>query len=207
MTAAKTPRTPLLDELAGFDARMAAARQRARALTDAIAEHARSIEELKRERIDAYSDDDERKAAALKKRTVDAAAKAVELDERRQGADIAATKAQRERDAFVAENHAALVSERIPVATAAVKQIEDAIAALGEGVRLWTAEQQAQVDLLRPIPGRDGREVPELQCRELVRDLRRATADGVPMPVPEVREKARRELADKSDDVRMEVFS
>ena len=206
----KTPLTPLLDELAGLDARMAAARQRARSLSQSAAEHADAIGRLKEERVTAYSQDDERKANALKKRTTEAADKAVELEERREGADIAARSAQADRDKYVAQNHGALVDERSPIARAAVQSIEDAIAALAEGVRRWTAEQQIQINLLRPVPGRDGREVPELQCRELARDLRRATSDGVPLPVPSPAPVAR--VAPEHDpdpgesDVMMEVF-
>jgi len=181
MSAAKTP---LLDQLAELDERVSASRLRARALAEAIAEHARSIEQLKGERIGAYSEDDERKAAALKKRTAEAADKAVELEERRQGADIAARRLQVGRDAFVAEHHAELVAERAPVALAAVKAIEDATAALAEGVAAWRAEAGIQVDLLRPVAGRDGRDVPDLHIHQPVRDLLRAVRGGVPAPLP-----------------------
>jgi len=184
MTPAKTPLTPLLDELAGHDTRMAAARQRARALSQSAAEHADAIGRLKEERVAAYSQDDERKANALKKRTTEAADKAVELEERRQGADIAARRTQVERDAFIAANHAALVGERAPAARAAVKAIEDATAALAEGVKAWRAEATSQLDLLRPVAGRDGREIPDLQIDQLARDLQRAVQAGVPAPLP-----------------------
>ena len=179
-----TPKTPLLDQLAEHDARVTASRLRARALAEAIAEHERSIEQLKGERIGAYSEDDERKAAALGKRTVDAEAKAVELEERRQGAVIAAQRAQRARDLFVAANHGALVAERAPIAHAAVTAIEVATAALAEGVKAWQAEAGVQVGLLRPVAGRDGRDVPDLAVAQLARDLQRATAGGVPSPLP-----------------------
>ena len=179
-----TAKTPLLDELAGLDARMAAARQRARSLSQSAAEHAAAIGRLKEERVAAYSQDDERKANALKKRTTEAADKAVELEERRQGADIAARRTQVERDAFIAANHAALVRERAPAARAAVTAIEDATAALAEGVKAWRAEAASQLDLLRPVAGRDGREIPDLQIDQIVRDLGRAVQAGVPAPLP-----------------------
>ena len=178
MSAAKTP---LLDRLAELDERVSASRQRARSLAEAIAEHARSIEQLKGERIDAYSEDDERKAAALKKRAAEAADKAVELEERRQGADIAARRTQVERDAFIAANHAAIVGERAPVAHAAVKAIEDATAALAEGMEAWRTEAGVQVALLRAVAGRD---VPDLHIHQPVRDLLRAVQGGVPAPLP-----------------------
>ena len=178
------PKTPLLDELAGHDARMAAARQRARSLAQAAAEHADAIGRLKEERVAAYSQDDERKANALKRRTTEAADKAGELEERREGADIAAQRAQRDRDLFVSANHGGIVAERAPSAREAVKMIEDAIAALTEGVRAWRAEAAIQVDLLRPVAGRDGREIPDLPIYQLVRDLGRAVQAGVPAPMP-----------------------
>ena len=106
------------------------------------------------------------------------------MQERRQGADIATRSAQDERDLFVAQHHGKLVAERAPIAHAAAKAIEDAIAALGEGVQAWQAEATAQVALLRPVAGRDGREIPDLHLAQLARDLRRAAAGGVPSPLP-----------------------
>ena len=72
------------------------------------------------------------------------------------------------------------------MAHAAAKAIEDAIAALGAGIRAWQAEAGAQVALLRAVPGRDGRSVPDLAAvAQLARDLQRAVqAGGVPAPLP-----------------------
>jgi len=176
--------TPLLDELAAHDERVRAAGQRARELVQTLAEHGQALERLKGERIAAYAAGDEKAAGVLRKQAGDAEALGVELQERRQGADIATRSAQDERDVFIAANHAALVAERAPIAHAAAKAIEDAIAALGEGVQAWQAEATAQVALLRPVAGRDGREIPDLHLAQLARDLRRAAADGVPSPLP-----------------------
>ena len=184
--AAKTmkPKRPMLDELAVLDEQVSAAHHRARELAQTIAQHAQSIEQLRAARIAAYADGVESAAAAAKTKAATAEAHAVELEERRLGADVAARRAQRERDAFVAANHARLVSERAPIAHAAVKLIEDAIGALAAGVEAWQSEAALQVHLLRSVAGRDGREVPDLPVQQLVRDLRRAAADGVPAPLP-----------------------
>jgi len=181
MTPAKTP---MLVELAGLEEQVTTARTRARALTEAIAEHAAELEQLKAARVEAFAEDDERRAAALQKKAGDAEAKAVELAERRAGADLAATRAARARDAFIVAHHGELVAERSPAALAAVKAIEDATAALAEGVRTWRAEAAIQVDLLRPVAGRDGRDVPDLHIHQPVRDLLRAVRGGVPAPLP-----------------------
>ena len=178
------PKTPLLDELAGHEEQLATARARARALAEAIAKHAEAIEQLRADRIEAFAQDDERRAAALQKKAGDAEAKAGELAERRAGADLAATRAARGRDAFIAEHHGELVAERSPMAHAAVKAIEDATASLAAGVKAWRAEAASQLDLLRPVAGRDGREIPDLHIYQLVRDLGRAVQAGVPAPLP-----------------------
>jgi len=180
---AKT-KAPMLDELAAHDERVGAASQRARELAQSISEHGEALERLKGERIEAYAAGDEKAASALKEQSVELEAQFGELLERRQGADIATRTAQRERDAFVAANHARLVSERAPIAHAAVKLIEDAIGALAAGVEAWQSEAALQVHLLRSVAGRDGREVPDLPVQQLVRDLRRAASGGVPAPLP-----------------------
>jgi len=201
MTPAKTP---LLDELAAHDERVRAAGQRARELAQTLAEHGQALERLKGERIAAYAASDEKAASALRKQAGDAEALGVELQERRLGADIATRSAQDERGVFIAANHAALVAERAPIAHAAAKMIEAAIAALGEGVQAWQAEATVQVALLRSVAGRDGREIPDLHLAQLARDLRRAIAGGVPVPLPvmavvEIREEREEQAEDSAD--------
>ena len=196
MTPAKTP---LLDELAAHDERVRAAGQRARELVQTLAEHGQALERLKGERIAAYAAGDEKAASALRKQAGDAEALGVELQERRQGADIAARSAQDERDKFIAQHHGKLVDERAPIAHAAAKAIEDAIAALGEGVQAWQDEAMAQVALLRSVTGRDGREVPDLHLAQLARDLRRAIADGIPVPLPVAKRREEREEQAEDD--------
>ena len=184
MAAAKKNPTPALDELAEHDERVGAASQRARELARRIAEHGEALERLKGERIEAYASGNEKLASALKAQSVELEAQFGELLERREGADIATRTAQHERDKFVAANHAKLVSERSPAAHAAVKAIMDATAALAAGVEAWQSEAATQVFLLRSVAGRTGREVPDLAVAQLVRDLRRAVAGGVPAPLP-----------------------
>jgi len=194
MPSAKKPPTPMLDELAAHDERVGAASQRARELVQSISEHGEALERLKGERIEAYAAGDEKAASALKEQSVELEAQFGELLERREGADIATRTAQRERDKFVAANHVALVAEREPLGRAAVKAIMDATAALVAGVEAWQSEASTQVFLLRSVAGRTGREVPDLPVAQLVRDLRRAVAGGVPAPLPEAAPAKPREL-------------
>ena len=185
MTAAKTTvKTPLLDRLAEHDERVTVAAQRARELAQTAAARAREIAQLREARVAAYAGGDEIAAGKLKKQAAVAGSQAGELEERREGADIAARSAQADRDKFIAANHPGIVAEREPIAHAAVKAIEAAVAALGEGVRAWQAEAGVQIGLLRGVAGRDGRDVPDLAVAQLARDLQRATAGGVPSPLP-----------------------
>ena len=138
-------KTPLLDELAAHDERVAVAAQRARELARRITEHGEALERLSGERIEAYAGGHEKAALALRKQAGDAEAQAGELEERRQGAVIATRTAHHERDVFIAANHAALVSERAPIAIAAVEMIEAAIAALAQGAEAWQSEAALQV--------------------------------------------------------------
>ena len=101
------------------------------------------------------------------------------------GAELAARRAQQARDAYIAQNHGELVAERTPQVKQAVRAIEEAIAALGRAMADWQQEAAVQRELLRPVEGRNGREIPELTiqqaARELIRDLERK---GIPTPLP-----------------------
>lgn len=81
-----------------------------------------------------------------------------DLDERRQGADLAVRRAQAERDGYVAEAYRQLVAERTPGAQQAVQAIRTALAALDAGVSAWIAEAQTQAALTRHVAGIDGRQ-------------------------------------------------
>ncbi len=101
MASAKKTATPMLDELAAHDERARAASQHARELAQSIAEHGQVLDRLREARIEAYSRRDEPGAIRLKKEAADAAAQSVELEERREGAAIAARAAQEARGRFI----------------------------------------------------------------------------------------------------------
>ena len=181
MTAKTTLR---LDALAALDERVTMAQQRVQSLAQTVGEHAQTVAQIKEQRIHAYSADDEDSARRLKARTTKAEAQAVELGERHMGAEVAARRAQAERDAYVCEHHAALVAERAPSARAIAQRIEDAIGELGEAVAAWTAEGQVQAALLRTT-GANTAGIPDLSIRQLARELQRAARDGVVAPLPD----------------------
>jgi len=189
--AAKTPptpkTTPLLDQLAEHGERLSAARQRGRELAQAIADQQQQIEQHRIARVAAYGAGDEATASRLRKESFELEAEAGELALRREGAGVAVREAERERDVFIGENHGALVAEREPLGRAAVQSITDAIGELAQGVKAWEAESRIQIELLRPIPNLDGRDLPDLHIAQFVRDLRRAAEGGIPMPVPRPR--------------------
>lgn len=130
------PDTPHLDALAELAERSVDARAQVRALTQAEAEHAQAMQQLKAERIAAYSEADEQKATALKRKAARAAAKASELEERRAGAELAAKRAQQAHDAYRAEHVRELLAEITPEAQAAARRLRDAAV---ECAAAWTA--------------------------------------------------------------------
>ena len=174
----------LLEQLAAHDERVKVATQRVQQLGRQGAEHAAGLERLKAERVAAYAADDEDAARKLKTQATRAATRSTELDERRQGAELAARRVQDEREVFIRENFSGLIDERRPAAVEAVRRIESAIADLGDAVDAWHAEARRVEALLREV-GYGTRGMPDsLPVKRLVRELERVAADGLAAPLP-----------------------
>jgi chromosome segregation ATPase len=183
MTARKTP---LSDRLAELSAAVPAANQHARALE---VEHRRVVAEIARLTdaiADAYSNNDEARAAkAIKQRAMLETGSLREAEERLEGARRAVSRAESERGMFAREHADALVAERRPDAVAAAQAVENAIEQLGEAHQRWQTVAAEVAGLLR-LAGRDSRDMPTIPERltDLVRDARRAGGVGVPPPIP-----------------------
>jgi hypothetical protein len=146
----------------------------------------RALEQLKHDRITAYANADEDSAKRLVKQTTAAEAKAKELAERVAGAELAARRAQQARDAYIAQHHDQLVFERAPRAYRAVTAIEQTITAFAKAIDDWHQEAAAQRELLRPVEGRNGQEIPDLTIHQAARDLfRQLERKGIPAPLPQ----------------------
>lgn len=139
MTARRS--TPHLDALDQLLNRAAQAKAKGRALAQAVAENDHAIAALKAERIAAYAEDDERKVTALQRKADAANAKALELEERRAGAELAANRAHAEHDRYRGDHVRELLDEVKPDAVAAAKAVEDAARVL---VDAWA--QLSQID-------------------------------------------------------------
>ena len=174
----------LLEQLAVHDECVKDAQTRAQQLARQGAEHEAGVQRLKAERIAAYSAGDEDAAKKLKMQATRAAARSTELDERRQGAELAARRAQDEREVFIRANFPRLIDERRPAAIEAVRRVESAIADLSDAVGGWHAEARQAEALLREA-GYGTRGMPDgLPVQRIVRELERVAADGLPAPLP-----------------------
>ena len=174
----------LLEQLAAHDERVRDAQTRAQRLARQGAEHEAGVQRLKAERIAAYSAGDEGAAKKLKMQATRAAARSTELDERRQGAELAARRAQDERERFIRDSFSGLIDERRPAAIEAVRRVEAAIGDLSDAVGAWHAEAR-QVEALLREAGFGTRGMPDgLPVQRLVRELERVAVNGLPAPLP-----------------------
>ena len=199
------------DELAQHEQRVGEAQQRARALGRDLAELAGKVTELKQQRVQAYADEDERKATQLSKRIVDAQAKQEEIDERRQGAELASRRADAERTEWIRDHYRDLVAEIEPEAREAARTIDELSEQLLAALKAWQ-DVSGKVAALAHTAGHAGR-APTLEWDEIARSLRRRPKP-TPLPLPgprmaatvvpehdpdeQVREKARSEIKAKS---------
>ena len=174
-----------LEQLAEFEAGVQAAHVRVREIEDASRTAASEAARLKEELTEAFAADDQQAATKLTKVKAKADARAAEpWDERIAGAKRAATRTGVERDQWMAEHYAELARKRQPCARAVVEAIESSLRAFLEGVRAWHAEEQEQINLLRPLPNQDGRTIPQLSVDELARQVKRALGEPIEPPVP-----------------------
>lgn len=146
-------RTLHLDRLVDLADLAAQAKAKGRALAQAVAENDHVIATLKAERISAYAEDDERKVTALQKKAANANARALELEERRAGAELAASRAQAEHDRYRAQHVHDLLAEVEPDAVAVAQAVEEAAHAL---VAAWAELGQVDGRINTLIRGLDG---------------------------------------------------
>jgi hypothetical protein len=65
-----------------------------------------------------------------------------------------------------------------------VDDMKATIDRLGQIAKDWQKEAAAQADLARMVGPNQSREIPDLNLSQLIRDLNRAAAEGIPAPLP-----------------------
>ena len=150
-------------------------------------------------RIEAFAAQDDTAADKLAVDRAEAERVVSEFAERLEGARRATHRADVELSTFAASNLAALLSERVPQAQAAVGAVTQALEALTSAHSSWLAVETESMRLLR-LAGHDTRDQPRFPERlaELVRDARRAGDEIVPLPLPVARRRATVEAGGRS---------
>ena len=171
-------------ELAKHEQGVAEAQQRARSLARDLAELAGKVAELKQQRVQAYADEDERKATQLSTKIADAQAKQEELDERRAGAELASRRAAGERDTWRFAHTRELLAEVEPDARAAAESLAGKIEEVERARQHWHAVRQRIAALVVGAPGFDPRAIPGIDATDqAIRDLRKGVGP-IPPPLP-----------------------
>lgn len=178
--------TPLLDHLADLEEE---ARRVALRLQQVERDRRRTEEQLAQSRedlVEAFASGDDAEAEKVQKRRDAITADLENWRARVEGVRRAADRARVARDQFIVENHADLVAERRPGALAAAAALEQTLRAFVEACHAWQAEERAQIELLKPVPARDGRDIPQLPVASLFTDAKRALGGAFYPPLPEV---------------------
>jgi hypothetical protein len=170
-----SPRTKPLthaDQIAKLDDATDGAKQRLRAVTGDVAGLAEKVQRLRQERVEAFAVNDEAAAERLAEQIAKHEHDAEDLQQRRAGAELAATRAQQARDTHVADCFWELVAERAPADDASVTRIATAVTELQAAVADYHRRKNEIIAFTRPA-GVDPRAVPELDdsVNRLVGDL------------------------------------
>jgi len=178
------PRKPTAhDQLATHDRTVAESQTRARAAAGAIAQQADQLERLKRERVEAFANGDEATAKRLSADRAKVEAELTDLHERRQGAELAVSRAHAERATYLSANVGALLGELEPEARAAAEAIETAAAALQAARTRWHVVEGQVTTLLRATEG-NTRSVPGIEAIDKVVKALGLVVEDIPLPLP-----------------------
>ena len=104
--------------------------------------------------------------------------------QRREGRQRLVQKLEADRDRFVAEHLGELAASREHDAHAARDAVVEALERLDVVERAYADVEQWYVNLLRPVPGVDGRDVPSLDLSAVKSEAQRVLDRGVPAPLP-----------------------
>lgn len=181
---ARTKKAGLLDELKQRSAAVGEANVSARSLEQARHQHEQVVAGLKRDRVAAYADGDERKASALREKATAATLRAEELEERHQGALVAANRAKAELDRWVSSNVDGLIGELRPRAEAATKALHAKLAELEDARLEWHAVANEVTGFMHRADKYAGQRVPSMDGLDrAIRDIARVEAEiKVPLP-------------------------
>ena len=172
------------DQLSQHERHIAEAQQRVQALGRDLAELGGKVAELKDERINAFADQDERKAGQLAKKIADLQAKEAEVDERRAGAERAARRAADEDQKFVSERYADLIAELSGDAKRAAAAVDQSAERLLAALDAWGVVGQRVSELLGLAGQARVMRVPDNGWGDLARGLRRDRPRPTVPPLP-----------------------
>ena len=174
-------------KLMKIDTRLAEARQALRAVTE---EERRAQAELKTAEAAlaehfAQETVDELEPRELHNRLTAARNRAEQpWAQRREGKQQLVKRLEAERDQCVIDNLGALAASREHDAHAARDAVVSALEAIEVAERAWADVERYYTDLLRPVPGVDGRDVPRLNLSAVKSEVQRALDHGIPAPLP-----------------------
>jgi len=104
--------------------------------------------------------------------------------QRREGKERLVRKLEAERAKFLQDNLGELARAKEAAAHAATERVRKALVEVEAAAREWHRVAQHYADLLRPVEGIDGRDVPELHIDAVRLEAQRALERGIPTPFP-----------------------
>jgi hypothetical protein len=173
-------------KLAKIDKRLAEARyglraveeEQRRALADVKTAEAALADHFAQESVDELHAPDLHNALAEARNRVEQP-----WAQRREGRQRLVQTLEAERARFVQDNLGALAASRKHDAQAR-ERIVELLEAIEVAERAWAEVEQFYVDLLRPVEGVDGRDVPALNLAAVKSEAQRVLERGVPTPLP-----------------------
>jgi ribosomal protein L24 len=181
------PKTPHLDKLNQLAEARAQAALRVREIEQQQQTAIAGEAALREQKVEAHAQLDDGLATEIKAQIDTAKVDLVDIADRVAGAQRALRRAQVEHDAYGQTNYRALVDERAPGARAIADDIHATIARLIELDRAWYRESSEQSNLRQLLGNPQAALIPDLHVHQMIRDLGRATADGVEAPLPPFR--------------------
>jgi hypothetical protein len=104
--------------------------------------------------------------------------------QRREGKQRLVRRLEAERDQFVVDHLGELAGAKEPAAHAATDRLTQALEEVEAAAREWQGVASHYSELLIPVEGLDGRDVPELHIDAVRLEAARALERGIPTPLP-----------------------
>lgn len=174
-------------ELQKIDKRLAEARQALRAIDDEQRRAQGALQDASAALSAHYAQEhvDELEPSDLHNALAKARNRAEQpWQQRREGKQRLVRQLEAERNRFVEENLGALAASREHDAYAVRDALVEALERIEVVERGYAEVEQWYVDLLRPVPGIDGRDVPSVNLSAVKAEAQRVLDPGVEPPLP-----------------------